>query len=38
MVNAALRVDFWFIRARTRCVGQLRAADDVEVVVGGVAA
>lgn len=36
MVNAALGVDFWIIGAGS--VGELRADEDVEVVVGGVAA
>jgi len=36
MVHAALRIDFGFISARS--VGELRAGDDVEVVVGGVPA
>lgn len=35
MVDASLGVDFWRVRAGR--VGELRAREDVEVVVGGVA-
>ncbi len=38
MVDRALGIDFWVVRAWTRSVGELGSGEDVEVIVGGVAA
>ena len=38
MVHRSLGIDLGFVGSGARCIGQLRATQNVEVVVGGMAA